>query len=244
MDYTLSGKPIDLNKIKEIRTQENFYDPMGGTVLENYSYILTSPKSTQLTVHNKDGINIVTASENDSEVTFEKYMNSFRKSTFSVPFDMSNSLKECSHCKHKLKFISGIHQFIDRYAHLSNKPEGWIETKNQYYCQQCALYFVQIQRTFLVCTTGYYVLNTTLTDEKININSPKYRKPTVPLYYTKKTDYWQNPVYWDGKCIVCKTETCPFSEDASASVTGKFSLYGDSVCPNCNLLHHAEEHND
>ena len=252
MDFTSSNKLIDLQQIKHVRTKEDFYNPTGGTVIDNYSNISTSDKLTELTVFFKEGINTIRASKNDLEVNFDNgsWRNNF---TFSVPFTMANALKECSKCQTKLMYVNGIHQFIDGYGHFHN-PEGWIETKNQYYCTPCGLYFVQTQRTFLFCTGGYNVLNTTLINKpQVLLTESKYRTPRVHVYSVKKSpeemkERWsysdEEMIYWEGECVVCQTKTQPFSEDGFGCVTGKTSLYGESVCPKCNLLHHAEEHGD
>ena len=135
---------------------------------------------------------------------------------------------------------------MDWYCHF-DRTTGWIETKNQYNCPTCSLYFTQIQRKFLFCTSGYYVLNVTPTDKKkINPNS-KYRKPrNIPLYYIPKEEIYNSwdkydTIEWDGKCVVRKGEIFNLDEDFYACCTGKSSLFGDFICPSCNLLHHAEE---
>lgn len=240
------GQAIDLNKIQKIENESDLNDINGGTYLENYSNVLISKEKINLTINDKKGINMVTASEGDKEVSNGKE-GWFSKITFPVPFNMVNHITQCNECNSPLKYISGIHQYLDRYAHFNN-PQGWIETKNQYQCESCQLYHVQTQRKFLFLTASYYELRTSLCDKKEIIKEPKYRKPTIPLYYNKdpNSSYSWNtiPVYWDGNCLVCKGEIYSFEEEAFGCVTGKTSLYGEFICPKCNLLYHAEEHDD
>lgn len=252
-DYNSEGKEIDLKKIEKIRTKEEFYDENGGTVLANYSNISSYPEIQTLSVHDKGGINCVTADRKDTEVLYQKE-HPFKCRKFSVPFNVINPLTQCNICKSQLEYVDGIHQFVDYYAHLFHKPAGWIQTKNQYHCPICSLYFVQTQRKFLFLTGSYYVMNTSLISNKFIIDSPVYRRPNIPLYYVelseeerKKT--WrgyttERSVDWDGNCLVCSKQTFCFSEDGVGCVTGKSSRYGDYLCPHCNLLHHAEEHDD
>jgi hypothetical protein len=168
---------------------------------------------------------------------------------FDVPFVRltgQHDDEHCPDCSNKMTYVNGSHQYLDRYSCLNGKSKGWLHTKNQYMCPGCNLYVVRVQRSFIFVNTGYYVLIVHLGARAPRLSGERNAKKTKNQYRKPAPIYGLNhdSIPWDGKCMVCGIETVPWQERGDGGVTGKRSLYSDSVCPECYLVHHAEEHDD
>lgn len=105
-----------------------------------------------------------------------------------------------------------------------------------------AEYNVYVEREYVFVNSGYYVFRVSMTNKqkfigkKIVTNKCKPRPPF--------TDETNQRVYWDGNCIFCKGETVTFATQSAGCVTGHSSMYLDTLCPKCLMIHYAEEHDD
>ena len=224
---------------------------------DNYFAVCIFNEQIQMTVHNREKVLSITATKDDlpkgevmeycSEREKESPFALLRKRHFSVPFQMNVPMNTCPECHGKIEYINGIKQYLDEYAHFRN-PRGWVETKNQYHCRECGKYIVQVQRTYILVHTGYYVLHVYPMNQNEGEQKPMKsgcHKPS-PCYKMIGEGEWfdKKPVYWDGKCFCCSTETVVLENESAGCVTGHSSVCCRTVCPKCLLVHYAEEHDD
>ncbi len=217
----------------------------GGKTLNNYFSFCSSDKKFDLTIKEKTGVRVLKSygKGHESEGFYDvdskadechsPFDNEPKQIT--TPFDIKYShpafmrATSCTKCNKDLTFVNGIRQVFGNYAHFDN-PEGWLETKNQFVCNDCGLYFVFIVN-IMYCTQ----------------TKSKYRTPH-PVYKWIKNEkspcYDTKTITWNEECMVCGNKTVSFSTDGAGCVTGKTSMYGNSVCTKCNLCHHADEHDD
>lgn len=221
----------------------------GGKLLAAYSTIIFSNLPIDLNVGPRKGVLVICADRRDFGKEIKEALEEdstyyrMHQRSFLVPFDVAHT--KCPTCDHKLAYMNGLKQYLDRYAHLS-QPEGWLDTKNQYLCSNCDKYVVFVHRTYLFVHSPYYVLNVRPgVERQYNVHpDPKLRKPEPIYKWILEPKFYT--IRWDGNCMVCDhaTHVLMDGEFGAASITGKMTLIGESICPQCFLIHHAEEHDD
>ena len=224
---------------------------------DNYFAVCIFSEPIPLVVYNRKGISSITATKDDllsgeviepcSKWEREEPFAFSRVRHFIVPFEMTTPMNTCPVCRGKIKYVNGIKQYLNRYAHF-DEPERWIETKNQFHCQECDKYIVHVQRIYILINTGFFVLHiypTNRNDMELKHMKLGCHKPS-PCYKWVEDDsmFGKKQVCWDGKCFCCGTETIAFEKQSLGCVTGHSSVYCETVCPICLLVHYAEEHHD
>lgn len=130
-DFNANGEHFDFSDKCSALSRDNYYTKC----------ISTAPFT--LSVYARNYVLSIEACAADEKEGFivekhqKKYASIFEPlREFLVPFEMAYPEYKCSKCQNELKYVNGIKQYLDYGAHFFN-VNGWIETKNQYYCEQC-----------------------------------------------------------------------------------------------------------
>lgn len=220
-----------------------------GLKQENYSTIIFSYLPIDLKADylkeppGRSGVQIIFADEKDfgKEIVEEfKGDDIFKKmyqKKFLVPF--LHLHQHCPQCLTKLSYVSGSHQYLDEQSYLLHDSDGWLHTKNQYFCSTCGQYITFVDRTFVFVNTGYNLLytyrlpyttheHTHIVDSESKVRRPE---PKYELFSEKEKIY--KLFTWKGKCILCETETIPLPKD-------NIHNFIKSICPKDNFIHCAK----